>query len=392
MCSTIHPPSGAKWAVLLVCCLGLKGCREFPSPTDPPGVLRLAGSPEEIGRRHGELLADRIHIMLREYIGDVLEGERLRPAEQAQVRTMKPALPEWYLRELRACARAAQVDEDVLLYAQCEGDLRSLPKCTSYVAFGERTADGSMEIGRSFDYWGLESTEQCTLVFAVIPRPGAGYAFVSVGWAGILGGWTFLNEKGLFVACNLGGFWKKNPQGVPALILLRIMAQQAATVEAAIETLRKTPRMRGTALVLGHPGVPAANIPPDAAVVLYDAERVEVQKHDRGWAFHSSVGTDPAQLLEILRQPNRSPTAAIQSAGNYITLHSVAIRPQSHTMWVAHGRRTCAHLGSYVQYDLSSLLARPEGMFPSLERHLFPPRITQQELAHVLVSPESSRL
>lgn len=352
-------PTSLNLPILLIFCLGLPGCRELLSSGELlPGVIRLTGSPEKIGRQHGELLADRIRIMLREYVGDVLEKDRLKPREQAQVRTIKPFLPEWYLQELAACARTAQVDEDVLLYAQGEGDFRSLAGCTCYLAFGERTSDGAMEIGRNFDYWGLESTDQCSRVFAVVPTPGTGYAFVSVGWTGILGGWTILNERGLFVACNLGGFWKKNPQGVPTLILMRILAQQAATVEAAIEIIETTPRLRGAALVLGQTGDPVAGIPPDAAVVLYDAEEVEVQKHEQGWAFHSSVGTDPGSLLEILRTPNRSPFAAIQSAGNAITLHSVAIRPQAHTIWVAQGRKTSAHLGPYVQYDIRSLLGR----------------------------------
>lgn len=104
-----------------------------------------------------------------------------------------------------------------MLYAQCEGDIGSLPGCTTYVAFGEATHDGRVEIGRNFDYWGLESTEECVRVFAMRPQAEGHYSFISVGWAGILGGWTFYNEKGLFIANNLGGFGAKNPRGIPTL-------------------------------------------------------------------------------------------------------------------------------------------------------------------------------
>jgi hypothetical protein len=271
---------------------------------------------------------------------------------------LKPSLPQWYRQELAACAAAAGVEEDVLLYAQCEGDIKDLGGCTSYVAFGAATHDGRMEIGRSFDYWGIESVDRCAVVLAVVPRAEDGYAFISVGWAGILGGWTFFNEKGVFVSNNLGGFQRTNPQGVPTLVLERIIAQKAATLNEAIEIVRNTPRMRGQALVIGQAGDSDTGVPPDAAVVLYDGARVEVTRAVNGFAFDSSAGMNRNRLLGILRRADREPMDAIRDAGNYITLHSVAIRPQERALWVAHGRKPSAHLGKCVQYDLDMLLKR----------------------------------
>ena len=77
-----------------------------------------------------------------------------------------------------------------------------------------------------------------------------------------------------------------------------------------------------------------------------------------GFAFHSSVGTDPENLLRILAEKDRRPMDAIRSAGSGITLHSVAVRPHERALWVAHGRRSSAHLGEYVRYDLGELLRR----------------------------------
>ena len=324
-----------------------------PVQETPRGVVRLAGTPEEIGRQHGTLLADRIKTMVGEYVGDDLENGRLTPAMQARVLRMKSSLPDWYRQELAACAKAVGIDEDVLLYAQCEGDIKSVGGCTTYAAFGPATHSGNMEIGRNFDYWGLESTDVCAVVLAVVPRQEDGHAFASVGWTGILGGWTFINDKGLFVANNLGGFYQTNPQGIPTLILERIIAQKAATIDEAIAIIEKGPRMRGQALVIGQAGAK-----PDAVVVEYDAATVEVTRPTNGFAFHSSLGTDPDQLLAILRRADHGPTAAIHSAGVGITLHSVAILPHQQALWVAHGRKPSAHLGEYVKYDLQALLRR----------------------------------
>jgi hypothetical protein len=145
---------------------------------------------------------------------------------------------------------------------------------------------------------------------------------------------------------------------VPTLILERILAQKAADLDAAIAIIRKTPRMRGQTLVIGYAGDPARDKKPAAAVVRYDAETVEVQRAADGWAFDSSLGTDPDGLRQILQREGRAPMAAIRSAGVGITLHSVAIRPQQGQIWIAHGETSGAHRGPYRWYDIRALLAR----------------------------------
>jgi len=324
----------------------------------PAGVVRLQGSPEEIGRRHGKLYKYHIRRMLVEYIGGSGVWDREKDELLARVRIMKPSLPDWYLGELRACAKEVGISEDVLLYAQCEGDIQSLWGCTSFVAFGPATHDGKVEMGRSFDYWGLDSTRECAVVLAVIPRPEDGYAFVSVGWTGILGGWTFINEKGLFVSNNLGGGWATDPKGIPTLILERIIAQKAATVEEAVELVRTSPRMRGQVLMVGQAGDAENGIPPHAVELSYDAQEVDVTPAKDGFAFNSSIGADEDTVRKLLRRRFRRPTSPIHSAGNSITLHSVAIRPTEYKLWVAHGPPSHAHKSKYVFYDLRKLLAR----------------------------------
>ncbi len=323
-------------------------------------VLRLEGTPAEMGRQHGVLARKQIRLMVSEYVGDELVNGKLDKRMQKRITTMKGSLPKWFLDELNACADEVGLNRDVLLYAQCEGDIRRMPGCTAYVAFGEATHNGEVEIGRSFDYWGLKSTKECVRVFAISPKNKGHYAFISVGWAGILGGWTFYNEKGLFIANNLGGFTKKNPKGIPTLILQRIVAQKAATVDEAIKLIEQSPRMRGQAMVIGHAGDAEKGINPSAAVVLYDAEKVVVRRPVGGFVFHSSVGTEETTLRKNVKAKKREVYNAIKAAGNSITLHSVAIRPSTKSIWVAHGTRPGAHQGKYVLFNISELLRRKE--------------------------------
>lgn len=341
-----------RWSSLQI--LPLLVCLLFV-PVHAADIMRLEGTHKEMGQQHGNLAREHIRLMISEYIGDELIDGKLNDSARKKITAMKESLPEWFMDELNACADEVGLDRDVLLYAQCEGDIRSLPGCTTYVAFGDATHNGQVEMGRNFDYWGLDSIEECVRVFTVFPKKKGHYAFLSVGWAGILGGWTFYNEKGLFVANNIGGYNEKNPKGIPTLILQRMIAETAATVDEAIELIKRYPRMRGQAIILGHAGNPEEGIEPSAAVVLYDARTVTVKRPVGGFVFHSSTWTSKRRLRRHVKARKSNVYNSIRSAGTGITLHSVAIEPAAKTVWVAHGTRPGAHRGKYVPFNLRTL-------------------------------------
>ena len=285
----------------------------------PHVVLHVAGTPEEMGRQHGALLAATIKQMLELYIlNDHMipndPGNWRRQKLVSDVRTMRSALPAWFLAECDACADAAGVDRDVLLMAQCEGDLKDaawdpkaggapLPErftpapdapdpnapappseaeaCSSYVAFGPATAGGNIEAGRNFDYGSAARfIGQAGLVTRY--RPAEGHRFVAVGWAGILTGWTLINEHGLIVANHLGGGKIRRVAAVPTLILARMVAQHAATVDEAVAIIRETPRMRGQIIWIAQPADPASGRTARAVAVEYDAQDVAVREAENG--------------------------------------------------------------------------------------------------------------
>jgi hypothetical protein len=291
---------------------------------------------------------------------------------------MRPPLPGWYLAELEACAAAAGVDSDLLLLAQCEGDVRALgyglsaddtlgdePACSAYVAFGPATPDGSMRVGRNFDYWGLDSVDRCALVTYVTPAPGDGIPFVAVGWTGILGGWTLVNERGLVVANHLGGGFETNPVGIPTLVMTRIVAQKAATVDEAIEILRRGPRMRGQIVWLAQPADPASGRPARAAAVEYDAGRVFVREATDGVLVVTNRNmvfggvAEPAGYWDrgsvlaegVKTHMGAPPGGIIRLSATAITLHSVEVFPEARRLYVAHGSDP-AHEGPYVKHAL----------------------------------------
>ena len=328
-------------------------------------VLRVEGAPEEMGQQHGALLRPAIRLMLKEYVEQgVLHNspERAKVFRQ-RIQRMKVAIPDWYLREVRACAWSAGVDPDLLLLAQCEGDVASLGEgsslaahaCSAYVAFGPATADGAMRAGRNFDYWVGDFYRRCALVMYVTPNKGDGLPFAAVGWSGILGGWTLVNSAGLVVANHLGGGPGKNPRGIPTLVMTRIIAQKATTIREAVDIIRNSPRMRGQIIWMAQPADPAAKRPARAVAVEYDARAVHVREAVDGVLIVTnqnfvfglpdgapSPGGEGDWTYNVLKRAvallRTTQQRIITETSNDSTLHAVEVLPASGEMEVSLDR------------------------------------------------------
>ncbi|MHC5059421.1 MAG: C45 family autoproteolytic acyltransferase/hydrolase [Planctomycetota bacterium] len=336
-------------------------------------VLRLRGSPEELGEQHGALLRRSIRRMLDGYVNDLVcnhDSEYMGRLLDS-VRRMRPSLPEWYREELEACARAADVDPDMLLLAQSEGCIRTVcgrkatgAACSSYAVFGRaQLSGGGMRVGRNLDYMYDAFVRNCALVMYVEPEDG--HAFVGVGWTGILGGWTLVNEGGLALACHLGGGMARDPTGLPSLVLLRLLAQKAKDIDEALEILRSTPRMSGQIIFMAQPG--DAGRPPRAVAVELDAKELYPREASDGVLVVTNTnlvfgleGREPwnpllenryRTLHDAVLQAGDGGARPITAVANTSTVHSVEIDLAAGRFYVAHGHLP-AHTGPFVEYEL----------------------------------------
>jgi hypothetical protein len=208
-------------------------------------VLLVQGSPEEIGRQKAELTASAARRLLD--FPRALAALMGRHGDWSKLlvkaREMARQFPADHRRELEACAEAAGVDRDKLLAMNTLMDIYGGFGCSSLIAEADRSATASPIFGRNLDIFSLGVLQHYSLV--VVYRPEGKHAFVSVGFPGVFGAFSGMNERGLALALH-GVFWtgdgspNSDPHGIPCTMLLRRVLEECATVEEAEALLRKS--------------------------------------------------------------------------------------------------------------------------------------------------------
>ncbi|MBI3832382.1 MAG: hypothetical protein HY291_22855 [Planctomycetes bacterium] len=265
-------------------------------------ILSVRGTPEQRGAAHGKLLRAEVRRLVSSVNKYLTPSNDERGKQQFETclkgaRVMKKYLEADVLVELDACAKAAEVDADELLLAQLFGDVNRAKGfasfCSSFAAFGPATKDGKPVVGRNFDYAGHGLEGGLPLILQELPTgAGAGHAFVTIGYAGILNGWTALNAEGIFASNNtlFGGADKL--EGISTCFLLRKIVERAGTVEEGVALVEKGPRACTTGMLIAGKNRSGTW---DARFAEFDAEKVAVLDPVDGLV----MGTNTRQKLAV---------------------------------------------------------------------------------------------
>ncbi|MBQ4821353.1 C45 family peptidase [Aquimarina sp. MMG016] len=219
--------------------------------------LYIEGKPLERGIAAGSLGRELIKIQEDAFIGKVTE---LVPSEGylnflSKIvawynRKLHLNVPEEYKTEIYGVSRYASDDYNNfaepyvrMLYAHGAHDIGHalqdlmLVGCTSFAAWGKKTDDGQLLIGRNFDFYaGDEFAKEKLVTFM---NPSEGHKFMMYGWAGMMGAVSGMNIEGLTVTINAGKSKIPLVAKTPISILTREILQYASTIEEAIEIAKK---------------------------------------------------------------------------------------------------------------------------------------------------------
>lgn len=334
---------------------------------DDHRVTLLWGTPEQIGRAHGQLLTAEtrrcVDSVLHAFgtVQTVIQGRWFRHELEEAYARLSPFIPEDHLRETRAVAEAAGIDPRTL---ELVNVFPELFHCSGFALFGEATRDGKLYHGRVLDYMTTIGLHDAATTLIVAPR--GKIAFANIGYAGFMGSVSGMNERSISLG-EMGGAGEGQWDGVPMATLMRRALEECSTLDEVMALWRESPRTCEYYYVFAdgktNRAVGVAAVPesiefvepgqshpllgegiPDA-VVLSAGSRLQ-KLRERVLERHGEIDTEVAQWL-------MSRPVAMES-----NLHNVLFVPEDGLLYVAHAdhRRPAAER-PYVRLDLKALLS-----------------------------------
>jgi hypothetical protein len=255
----------------------------FPEACGPHGklkyvnglpVLTVAGTPEEIGTAVG-LLALRPGKRMAGYPDDVLREFYLSVLRWPLVlagRQMVKQFPPEYRWEMEAMAAAAEVERDSVVLGNTMFDLKKVIACSAVLVDSGRSVTGGALLGRNLDYPPLGYAHEYSLVTIYHPK-GTRHAFATVGFPGLVGCLSGINDAGLAVAVLEVAQCKTSekrfdPNGLPYALCYRRLLEECSTIAEAQALLEKMRRTGLSNLVVAdREGVATFEISPERVVV-----------------------------------------------------------------------------------------------------------------------------
>lgn len=161
-------------------------------------IVHLYGDASAMGEQHGRLLQQDIHFLIEHYLNKFLNQQEREIGLHAAHNFFEPHIPESYRNEMRALAKACNIDYDTVLLAQCFLDIGRVLACSTAAIPSHSNALGEPMLLRNLDFPSLGLAEKHSYIF--VRHYPDGRSLVSVGWPLLLGTLSGFNSDGLAVA------------------------------------------------------------------------------------------------------------------------------------------------------------------------------------------------
>jgi len=191
-----------------------EGGTAYRTADDIYRVLNLSGSWREMGRQYGALAKDALQQFYREITSDVEARGIDLPQQLDAAKGLAAAMSGDLNALLAGMAETSGLSLDEVLLLNCgmvnlaDVLLGPLPPsaCSGIAAWGEFTPDGRLTFGRNWDIDRAGMLKYMQYLSVVVFNPDEGNAFANVHPLGNVYLETGINEKGLFLELNNGGY------------------------------------------------------------------------------------------------------------------------------------------------------------------------------------------
>lgn len=358
----------AAGTLFLAVVLGLATAAARTPPARPSRsvpIVELRGDGHAMGVEHGRLLGDEIRDLLSHYLRPMMGSSYRHFMARAAAGEFRSRIRPTYQQEVDALAEAARIDSVDAMVAQCFLDLRPMTACSTIALPAEAAPDHVARLGRNLEYASLGIADKHSVVLAY--RPEGRFAFVSIGWPGLIGVLSGINEHGLCLANMEVPRPQRTPSAVPYTILYRMVLEECRTVEDAVAMFRREPRQTANNVMLmdAAGGCAVVEITPESVVVrngrpesaLVSTNHQRGQDQDRHGlckrydCLHDAAAADFGRIdVDRLRS-----YVARASLGD-MTMQSMIFEPSTRTIYLSTGKN--ASHGEFRKIDLGPYLRR----------------------------------
>ncbi len=250
--------SGMAWLGLLTLLFPVQAGDNFRYPEGKHGkgelryvngvpVLMVQGTPDEIGEQVAVLGLTPAKQFLQ-YPKELVErfgAGAMWPVILSTGKNMVPQFPQTHRQELDAMIRCLPQHADMLVAGNTAFDIKKMVACCTVVVEPARSREGKVLFGRNLDYPSLGYLHHYTLV--TVYRPTGKRAFVSIGFPGLVGVLSGMNDAGLTVAVSESFATRDHApafdrKGVPYALIFRRILEECGTIDEAEKLLRSVPR------------------------------------------------------------------------------------------------------------------------------------------------------
>jgi isopenicillin-N N-acyltransferase like protein len=255
-------------------------------------------------------------------------------------------LPPEYLAEIKSLAAASGMDERDIMLENCFLDLSPITACSSITLPADASPDHVARFGRNLDFPSYDIADKYSVVLVYHPTGKLG--FLTVGWPGMIGVLSGMNERGLCLAnmevTRTGGV----PHAMPYVLLYRSILENCKTTDEAIALLHSMPRQTANNLMLmdasgnravvelTSDAVTIRRAPDSAALISTNHQRGEdLDTPGRCKRFDYLHDTAATDFGHIDRTEIQSMLQHVQQ-GSY-TMQSMIFEPTNRTIYLATG-------------------------------------------------------
>ena len=263
----------------------------------------------------------------------------------------------------------------------------ALVGCTAFAAWGPRTSDSLMLIGRNFDFYAGDKFAKNKIV--LFCKPDSGRKFVMITWPSFIGCTSGMNDAGLTITINSDESPMPTSSATPISLLAREILQYATTIDEAYAIARRRRIFVSESLLIGsaHDHRAAIIEKTPYKMTLYDPgqDLLLSTNHFLSDFFHNeqsnlqaeratSSGYRYEHLAELIdAMPAMNPTDCARilrdqkgkggkdigmcnekAVNQLIAHHSVIFQPERSRFWVS---TQPFMLGRYICYDFDSVFA-----------------------------------